>query len=213
MKKLVFVLLPFVLFISCQDETDNGGSLNFRDYVKADTFFPLTLNNTWEYKVEDSTGSGIKTSYRNEVVDSCCYYIGVYDKNTTQYLGWKWRDYSWESMYSNGGGLLFNTIYINEKKGQWHRIDSLVSQNTVLVDIASGLYQIETEFGRYNCIKTKTKVKSPDGSFNVVHTRYFAKGIGLLKHTQKFWEDPGTNRAYLYKTVTYTLVNAAIEQP
>jgi len=211
MRKLIFILLPLTFFLCCQDDrTDEGGGITI-DYDDADKFFPLALGNSWFYHLEDSTGSGIDTSSRREVVDSCCYYIGVYDHPSGFHLGWKWRDFSWMTMYSNGGGEFFRTQYVEKDKGNWYRIDSSFSQNHVVVDLASGVYEIKTPSGNYTCIKSKTQVTAPDNSFHVVHTRYFGRDAGLVKHRQRFWENYGTSRAYVLRTITQTLVKANLK--
>lgn len=147
MKKLIYLLLPLSFILSCSDDDPNDSNpIERPKYEKAEVFYPLALGNTWELELVDSNSSGIDKMMVKEVVDSCCYYINLYFDGPEESSGWKWRDFTEETMYANGGNKLYTTEYIDKEKGSWYRIDSTVAHNTVITDVASGLYE-----GRDRC--------------------------------------------------------------
>lgn len=208
MKKLLLLLALITQLVACRDD-DPVEPISYGDDgiivpepVQASTFYPLEVGNRWSYRQYDSVNRVVDSFDILEQLDSCCHYINLYRMPDYAYMGWKWREPQADVMYANGGGQFFTTEYIDEPKGRWEKINSSTSENEAVTEIASGLFEITTPAGTFDCIKTRLTVTFPNPDERRVYLRYHGLNVGMVRERVVYWDDYGTEPSIRKTSVT-----------
>ena len=187
---LLVVLLPaFAADDKPAEKADKDKPAEKSDKMDESAYYPLKLNNVWNYKLGDNTKFRLKAvkdeqyegkpSVRVEMIgdgDKPLSYENIEVKQDGVYrLGFE----------GNKADPPVQFLKLPFKDGETWKVDSKIGKETLKGSFKMGKEEkVKVPAGEYDCIYTESDDLDANG-MKVSFKTYFAKGVGMVKQTIK----------------------------